>query len=150
MFVLLGGVAIFTFARPQWGLTGDPQARMPLVKGLITGVGLGIYDGFFGPGTGTFLVFAFIGWARMDFLRASASAKAVNVATNLAALAVFLPAGHVKYGLGLLLAVCNAGGAAVGARLAVRHGSPLVRRVFLVVVVVLLARLAWWIGRATA
>ncbi len=148
VLVLLALVAVFTGLRPEWGLRGDANARMPWGRGWIAGLGLGLYDGFFGPGTGTFLMFAFIGWGKMDFLRASASAKAVNVATNLAALAVLLPAGQVRYEIAAVLAVCNAAGAALGARLALRYGSRLVRRVFLSVVVVLLGRLAWVIGGA--
>ncbi|RTL43250.1 MAG: sulfite exporter TauE/SafE family protein, partial [Rhodocyclaceae bacterium] len=78
-----------------------------------------------------------------DFLRASASAKLVNVATNLSAIAFFASHGPLLWGIGLTMAVCNLAGAQVGTRLAVRHGSGFVRKAFLAVVTVLIGKLGW-------
>ena len=105
--------------------------------------GIGLYDGVFGPGTGTFLVFGLVALLGYSFLNASAIAKIVNVATNLAALIVFGATGHVLWGLGLAMGAANLAGAVVGARTAVRRGSRFVRVVFLVVVAALLLRLGY-------
>jgi uncharacterized membrane protein YfcA len=79
----------------------------------------------------------------MDFLRASASAKVVNAATNISAIAFFASHGPLLWQLGAVMAVCNLLGSQVGTRLAIRHGPGFVRRAFLVVVAVLIAKLAW-------
>ena len=109
----------------------------------LAGAGIGFYDGFFGPGTGSFLIFVFVRWFGFDFLHASASAKIVNVATNLAALIFFLPNGYWLPALAVLMALCNVAGSLAGTRLALQHGSGFVRKAFLLVVSVLIARFAW-------
>jgi uncharacterized protein len=96
-----------------------------------------------GPGTGSFLVFLLVGAVGLSFLHASATAKIVNTATNAAALLLFAAGGHVLWAVGAAMAVSNLLGAQIGSRLAIRYGSVLVRRVFLVVVSVLIARLTW-------
>ena len=110
---------------------------------LLVGALLGFYDGFFGPGTGSFLIFAFVHLFRLDFLHASSVAKVVNFATNAAALAYFAPNGHVLWLVGLAMALFNIVGAVLGARLALHHGSGFVRSVFISVALVLIARLAY-------
>ena len=95
---------------------------------------LGFYDGFFGPGTGSFFVFLFVRWLGYDFLNASASAKLLNTATNFAALALFAWKGHVWWHFALTMALANVVGSLLGTRLALRHGSGFVRLVFIVVV----------------
>ena len=104
---------------------------------------MGFYDGFFGPGTGAFLVFVFVRFFGYDFLHASAASKVVNVMTNLAALAFFLPVGAFFLSAALLMAVCNIAGAWVGTHLAVKKGSQFVRRFFLILLAVLILRMAW-------
>ena len=94
----------------------------------------GLYDGFFGPGTGSFLVFAFVRLLGYDFLHASAAAKLLNVATNVAALILFGLKGHVWWHVAAVLAVANIAGSLLGTRLALRHGAGFVRGVFIVVV----------------
>jgi uncharacterized membrane protein YfcA len=101
---------------------------------------IGFYDGLFGPGTGSFLVFLFVRVLGYDFLHASAAAKAVNIATNLAALAVFVPGGHIRWPLAVAMAVANVAGSGVGTQLALRRGSGLVRAVFIAVVSALLLK----------
>jgi uncharacterized membrane protein YfcA len=105
------------------------------------GATIGFYDGILGPGTGSFLVFALVGLLGYAFLQASAKAKIVNVATNLAALAVFIPAGHVMWALGAAMALANMSGGYLGARSAVAGGNRFVRAVFVVVSGALLIRL---------
>lgn len=113
---------------------------------LIAGVGgalIGFYDGFLGPGTGSFLVFLLVGALGFSFLHASATAKVVNTTTNIAALGLFALGGHVLWVLGAAMAASNLAGSQIGARLAIRRGSAWVRRVFVVVVSALILRLAY-------
>ena len=111
--------------------------------GIATGLLLGFYDGVFGPGTGAFLVFVFVRLFGYDFLHASAAAKLVNLATNAAALVFFAGHGHLLWAAAGLMAVCNVAGAIAGSHAALRFGAAFVRRVFLVVVALLIARIAW-------
>ena len=101
-----------------------------------TGVGLliGMYDGALGPGTGSFFVFALVGLLGYAFLEASAKAKIANFATNLAALAIFVPAGAVMWKVGLLMGLGNLTGGYLGARTAMAKGAGFVRIVFVIVV----------------
>ena len=119
------------------------RARTQRGVALVGGGLIGFYDGFIGPGTGSFLVFLLVGAVGLSFLHASATAKVVNTATNLSALALFALAGHVLWVLGAAMAASNLAGSQVGTRLAIRRGSAWVRRVFLVVVTALIARLAY-------
>ncbi|MDO8310347.1 MAG: TSUP family transporter [Sideroxyarcus sp.] len=142
---LLVLVMVYTAARPDFGvtsgqrLTPGPERRLALLAGAV----LGFYDGFFGPGAGSFMIFAFVRIFRLDFLHASSAAKVVNFSTNAAALAYFVPSGHVLWITGLAMAVFNIAGALLGARLALRHGSGFVRGVFIAVASVLIARLGY-------
>ena len=104
---------------------------------------IGFYDGFFGPGTGSFFVFLFVRVLGFDFLHASASAKLLNTATNMGALILFASTGHVWWHLAAVMAVANVLGSLLGTRLALRHGSGFVRGVFICVVTVLIAKTAW-------
>lgn len=135
----------YTVIKPGFGVvSGTRLAPVPERRRAVwVGAALGFYDGFFGPGAGSFLIFAFVRIFRLDFLHASSAAKVVNFATNAAALAYFAPAGHVLWITGLAMAVFNIGGALLGARLALRHGSGFVRGVFIVVASVLIARLGY-------
>ncbi|HTH18329.1 MAG TPA: TSUP family transporter [Magnetospirillum sp.] len=144
VLVLMIGAAIYTFHNKDFGHIATHKPRpSDLWLGGLVGLVIGTYDGFFGPGTGSFLIFAFIRLFGMDFLRATASAKVVNVATNLSAIAFFSTSGPLMWGIGIAMAVCNLVGAQVGTALALRHGSGFIRKVFLVVVVVLIGKLAW-------
>ncbi len=145
VLVALVAVLVFSWRRPELGEVeslrlGVHAQRLVTVGG---GAGIGLYDGLVGPGTGSFLIFLLVGAVGLSFLHASATAKAVNTATNLAALLLFALGGHVLWGLGAAMAASNLAGSQVGARLAVRRGSAWVRRVFLVVVSALVLRLAY-------
>lgn len=139
------GVAVFTAARPHLGrdLMLRYTGRRHLLTALGIGLVIGFYDGVLGPGTGTFLVISLVAMLGYDFLHASAKAKIVNLATNLGAIAFFLPSGHILVGLGLILGLSNMVGGYLGARMAVRQGAGFIRVVFLCVVFVLIAKLSW-------
>ncbi|XVV05402.1 sulfite exporter TauE/SafE family protein [Actinosynnema sp. CA-248983] len=145
VLVALVGVGLYTWRKPELGVAETPRFKRVAQISVMAlgGAVIGFYDGLAGPGTGAFLVFLLVGVVGFAFLRASATAKIVNVATNLGALLYFIPAGKVLWGLGLVLAVCNVAGSVFGARLAVRRGSAFVRRVFLTVVVALVVSLGW-------
>ena len=143
--VLLIGVAIYTYSRKSFGHLHAPKflADHERLAAIAVGIVIGFYDGFFGPGTGSFLIFIFIGLFGFDFLTASASAKVINFATNLAAVLVFAAKGDVLYRYALPMGACNVAGALIGARLAILRGNRFVRVLFLAVVSVMIARFAW-------
>ncbi len=103
---------------------------------------IGLYDGFFGPGTGSILMLLFIRFYGFDFLHASVGARTINVATNAGALLFFGIHGEVHWGLGIALGGCNAAGSVLGAHTAVKHGSKFVRVAFIAVVITLIAKTA--------
>jgi uncharacterized membrane protein YfcA len=145
ILALLVLVAAYTFLRPDLGTLHAPAfaAHKERSLGLVMGAVLGFYDGFFGPGMGSFLIFAFVGLFGFDFLSATASAKVINFATNLAALLLFASTGHVLYGYGLPMAACQIAGSMAGTSVAMRHGNGFVRLLFLVVSTALIARFGW-------
>ena len=113
-----------------------------LLMGIIALV-IGFYDGFFGPGTGSFFVFLFVRVLGHDFLQASANAKVLNMATNLSALGLFASTGHVWWQVGAAMAVANVAGALIGSRLALRYGAGFVRHAFILVVGALILKTGW-------
>ena len=143
--VLLVGVAVYTFTRKDFGTLRAPRfgPGTRLVLSGVVGAVIGFYDGFIGPGTGSFLIFSFIGLFGCDFLLASASAKVINWATNAGSLAVFIPSGNVLYRLALPMAACNVLGSILGARLAILKGSGFVRALFLAVVTAVIGKFLW-------
>lgn len=144
VLILLVVVAIHVFLVKDLGLIHQPKhaPRKTRWITLLIGSLLGFYDGFFGPGMGSFLIFAFVGILGFDFLSASASAKAINWCTNLASIIYFSATGQLLYGIGLAMAVSNVIGATLGSHLAIRQGSRFVRIFFLVIVTGLIAKLA--------
>ena len=145
ILILLVLAAAYTLWRKDFGQLHRPAhaGLRELVYATLLGAVIGFYDGFFGPGTGSFLIFLFVRFFGFDFLHASAAAKVVNVATNLAALAYFLPNGYWLPYLAAAMALSNVAGSMTGTWLALRHGSGFVRHVFLAVVALLILRFAW-------
>lgn len=140
--VMLTAVLLYVLRQKDLGARHAPIAfsrRRGLLALAIIG-GIGLYDGFFGPGTGSFLMLLFIRLYGFDFLHASAGARTINVATNLGALLFFGLHAEVNWGLGLALGVCNAAGSVLGAHTAVRHGSKFVRLVFIAIVLALIIK----------
>jgi uncharacterized membrane protein YfcA len=142
---VLGGVLAYTLVRKELGRHHVPRhagTREAVIASAI-GAALGFYDGFFGPGTGSFFVFLFVRALGYDFLHASASAKVLNTATNAAALVLFAWKGHVWWHLALVIALANVTGSVVGTRLALARGAGFVRAVFIAVVGALILKTAW-------
>jgi uncharacterized membrane protein YfcA len=142
ILVLLIVVAIYTWLKPDLGkrenLRHVPKQRIQI--GAIAGAVIGFYDGIFGPGTGSFLMLILVATLGYAFITASAIAKVVNVATNVGALIVFGINGAVIWQIGIIMGFANITGAIIGSRLAIRGGSTLVRKVFLLVTIVLIVR----------
>jgi uncharacterized membrane protein YfcA len=145
MPVMLGVLLVYTLAKKDMGRQHTPRFAGPKEAWVASGIGLaiGFYDGFFGPGTGSFLVFAYVRLLGYDFLNASASAKLINVATNFSALMLFAYQGHVWWHLALAMAVSNIIGSLIGTRLALKHGAGFVRQIFIFVVLALICKTAW-------
>ena len=137
---VLVAVAVYTFRKKDFGSVHAPVLSGNAERFFAVGMGacIGFYDGFFGPGTGSFLMFLFVRFFGFDFLSASAAAKVVNVACNLSALMWFGYSGHLLWQLGLMMAACQVAGSLVGTKLAIKHGSVFVRKLFLVVVTLLI------------
>lgn len=142
VLVLLVVVAIYTWFKPDLGkfenLRHLPKRRVQIAA--FAGVIVGFYDGIFGPGTGSFLMLILVASLGYAFITASAIAKVVNVATNVGAIMVFGFNGAVIWQIGIIMGVANISGAILGARLAIKGGSTLVRKVFLFVTVALIVR----------
>ncbi len=141
VIVLMIAVAVYTFQRKDLG----QQASRALNaadrwKGTLFGGVIGLYDGFFGPGTGSFLVFGFVRLFGMDFVQGSASAKVINFATNLSAIGFFASHGPLLWEVGIAMAVCNLIGSVIGAQLALKHGAGFIRQAFLLVVLLLIGK----------
>lgn len=139
---ILVAVALYTWSRKDFGSVHAPTRKGAGERWIAVGVGacIGFYDGFFGPGTGSFLVFLFVRFFGFDFLGASAVAKVVNVSCNLSALLWFGYSGHLMWQVGLMMAACNVAGSLIGSRLAIKHGSGFVRKIFLFVVSALILK----------
>ena len=142
VLVLLIIVAVYTWFKPDLGkfenLRHLPKRRVQIAA--LAGVIIGFYDGIFGPGTGSFLMLILVASLGYAFITASAIAKVVNVATNVGAILVFGINGAVIWQIGIIMGVANISGAAIGARLAIKGGSTLVRKVFLIVTVALIVK----------
>jgi uncharacterized protein len=142
--VMLSAVLIYLLFNKELGTRHAPvhfsTRRAGASLAAITGIGF--YDGFFGPGTGSFLMLLFVRVYGFDFLHASAAARMINVATNAGALLLFGLLGEIHWGLGLALGVCNALGSVLGTHTAVKHGSQFVRVIFIAVVICLIAKTA--------
>jgi uncharacterized protein len=136
ILVALIGVAIYTYSKKNFGQheKKDLSFYQALARGVISGLLIGFYDGFIGPGTGSFLVLLFIGLLGHDFMHASAHAKTVNLATNSASIIYFASTGNIIYELAIPMAACNMLGGWVGTRFALLKGNAFIRIFFLLIV----------------
>ena len=144
VLILLVAIAAYTFIKKDLGTIHAPKLThtMQFIFSISAGMTIGFYDGFFGPGTGSFLIFVFIGVFGFNFLSASASAKLINFATNLSAMLYFAFTNNILYNLAIPMALFNILGSLAGTRLAILKGSRFVRIVFLLVVAGMILKLA--------
>jgi uncharacterized protein len=145
ILIILLRVATYTFLKKDFGKIHAPTRSTSTQRqiGILAGALIGFYDGFLGPGTGSFLIFIFITLMGFSFLAASASAKVINLATNVAAVILFASTGNIAFKLAIPMAVCSVLGAFLGSRLAVLKGSGFVRVLFLVVAIGVMAKLSY-------
>ena len=144
ILAVLAGVFLYTVFRPGLGTAAAESLPPSAPRRLNVAAGfLGLYDGFIGPGTGNFLIFALVRWIKLPFLLASASAKVINIATNLAALALFAVSDNILYEVALPMAGANLVGGYLGARLAILKGNRFVRATFLIVALILMVRIGY-------
>jgi uncharacterized membrane protein YfcA len=142
LLVLLSGMAVYTLTRPKLGENLETSSL--LKQGgtsfyALTAI-FGFYDGFFGPGAGSVMMFALVRWFGYDFLSAAATTKVLNLSTNFGALILFMATGNVLYAIALPMAVFNIAGGFLGAHFAVRGGSRFIRTMFLIVVTTLIVK----------
>lgn len=144
VLVMLGLVAIYTVARRGFGLRpgNDATQKAGSLGVSLLALVVGFYDGFLGPGTGSFLMFGLMRLFGYDFLGATATTKVLNLATNFGALILFVMTDNVLYTIGLPMAASNIAGGVLGAQLALKKGNRFIRAVFLVVLVALMGKLA--------
>jgi uncharacterized membrane protein YfcA len=145
VLVALIGVGLYTWRRPELGLVSARKHDGHAHYGRTAAIGLGVgaYDGFLGPGTGSFFVILLVGVLGYGFLEASAKAKIANLVTNLSAIAVFAASGSILWVLGLMMGAANLVGGLLGARTAISRGNVFIRRVFLLVLAGLILKLAY-------
>jgi hypothetical protein len=141
VIALLVGAAMLLVVRKPSGEGNDTEGR-PLIAAALA-VAIGFYDGFFGPGTGTFLIVGFVALCGRSLLRATADAKVVNFASNLAAVASFSHAGSVLWKVALPMAAGQLVGGLIGARLAIKGGAKLIRLMVLIVSGALVLKLGY-------
>ncbi len=141
--LILIAMAIYTFIKKDLGrLSSNIKiGNREILLGILFGGLIGFYDGVFGPGSGSLLLFVFVRFFGFDFLNASASAKLVNLGTFSAALMFFIPSGNVLWAIGGVVAACNITGSIAGVFLALRYGSGFIRIFFLILLVLLIARM---------
>ena len=144
LFVILPVVSFLVMNRKLF--RDNPEKELVLNRRLyltatISAFVVGIYDGFYGPGTGTFLIIAFTVFAKLDVKTANAQAKIINLTTNLSALAVFLASGKVIIPLGLAAMACNMLGGYIGSGMVLKNGSKIVKPCIILVLVLLLIKI---------
>jgi len=146
MLIIVPFMAVFILLRRDLGeedRSDEVGKRKLLALSGAVGLAVGCYDGFFGPGTGTFLMLAFTGLCKFDLLTASGNTKVANSASNVASLVTFAAAGNVMWRVGLPAALCGIAGSYVGSGLALKNGAKLIRPMFVVVLALLIGRLVW-------
>ncbi|MDD4085157.1 MAG: TSUP family transporter [Acholeplasmataceae bacterium] len=139
--VLLVAVAAYTYRRKDWGDVANIKkfGTIVLLLTAAAAFALGFYDGFFGPGTGSFLIFGFL-FLGYDFVTAAGNAKALNFASGAGALVSFAISGTIYWVYGLAMGVSMVFGAIFGSRMAIRHGANYVRPLYLVVTSLLIGK----------
>jgi len=141
MLVMLAAVAIYTIFKKDWGSISTYKKLTPKRYALFVVIItlIGFYDGFLGPGTGSFLLFAFL-MVGFDFLKSAGNAKFLNFGSNIAALLMFIYLGQINYAYGLPMGLAQIAGAIVGSKFAIKRGSGYVRNLFIVVTILLLLK----------
>lgn len=141
MLVMLAAVAIYTIFKKNWGSisTYKPLSNRNFIMVMMLIFTIGFYDGFIGPGTGSFLIFTFL-VIGFDFLKAAGNAKFLNFGSNIAALLMFLYLGEINFAYGIPMGLAQMAGAICGSKFAIKQGSSYVRVLFILITFLLLAK----------
>lgn len=144
MLIMLAGVLVYTIFKKDWGSISTYEKLSPIkyFGFFLLVFAIGFYDGFLGPGTGSFLIFAFL-MIGFDFLRAAGNAKFLNFGSNIGALIMFIFLGQINYAYGLIMGIAQIIGAICGSKYAIKRGSGYVRALFIIVTIILLAKNAY-------
>lgn len=142
IFFMLIAIAIYTFKKKDFGSLPSKKLsqKRKYIYGILLGILIGFYDGFLGPGTGSFLVLGFVALLGFEFLEASAYAKVINCVTNVSALYVFISQGNYILEIAIIMAVFNIIGSSIGSRMAILRGNNFIRQLFLFVVCIMIIR----------
>lgn len=145
IFLVLIVVAVYTYAKKNFGqhTHKEHSLQKQILYAVLISIVIGFYDGFIGPGAGSFLILAFISLLGFDFLHASAHAKLINLCTNFGSIMLFLLKGTILWHIALPMAVCNGLGGILGARLAIARGNRFIRIFFLIVITATLIRFGY-------
>ncbi|MDD3142856.1 MAG: TSUP family transporter [Candidatus Cloacimonetes bacterium] len=146
LLVVIPVIAVLTLIRKNFGRQNHSRQLklgLRLFLGGLAGLLIGFWDGFFGPGTGTFLILVYALLLHYDFVVANGNTKVVNLASNLAALTAFLIAGKVYFPLAVPAAAFGIAGNLIGSKLVVRNGNRLIKPIFVLALVLLLGRIVW-------
>jgi uncharacterized membrane protein YfcA len=145
ILIILIAIAIYTIFKKDLGSIQlkEISLKKQIIYGSLIGIVVGFYDGFFGPGTGSFLVLGFVLFLGMDFMHASAYAKIVNCITNLSALVVFINQGNYLLNIAVLMGVSNILGSYLGSHMAIKKGNAFIRNIFIFIVMLMIIRYAY-------
>lgn len=143
LIILIPIITVLSFVRKDLG-SHDHSTKLKLgyriFLGACAGLLIGFYDGFFGPGTGTFLIIFYSLLLHYDFVKANGNTKVVNLASNVAAVIGFAIAGKIYYPLAIPAAICGISGNIIGSKLVIRKGNKLIRKIFIVALLMLFIR----------
>ncbi len=146
LVVLIPAIAVFSLSSRKLGYENRAHLLSKayrLLLGGLAGLVIGFYDGFFGPGTGTFLILIYASLLHYEFITANGNTKVVNLASNVAALLTFAISGHIYYPLAIPGAICGVTGNILGSRLVIQKGNKLIKQVFVISLLLLLGRVLY-------
>jgi uncharacterized protein len=146
LIILIPLITVVTLFRRDLGFNDTAhllKLGFRLGLGALAGLVVGFYDGFFGPGTGTFLILIYSALLHYDFVRGNGNSKVVNLASNVAALVTFATHGQILYKIAIPAAVCGIAGNLLGSRMVISRGNKLIRQVFVLALLLLLVRVAY-------
>ena len=145
LLLILVILAIYTIFKKDFGQAQERKIpyHNAIINGCIVSIIVGFYDGFIGPATGTFFILGFVTLLGMDFLKANTNAKLTNLATNFGSICLFLIKGKIIWSIALPMAVCNALGGFLGAKLAINKGNKFIRYIFILVILISICRFGY-------
>jgi len=145
LLILLIAMGLFTFFKKDFGMSksGEIKKNKLIFYSILISIIVGLYDGFIGPGTGTFFMVCFVSFLKMDFLTANTHAKLVNLSTNFGSICLFLLKGKIIWSIALPMAICNGLGGYIGSKFALKKGNSIIRKFLMLVIFLSIIRFSW-------